>query len=188
MPELLDFLTSISPLSAALKTRLLEIIKEKELARKEYLLTAGKICKNIYYIKRGLLRGYYFNGSREVSAWFMKEGDLCISVQSFFQQRESIENIQAVENCLLCYISYEELQKCYRDFPEFNVTGRILTEKYYMLSEERLLAIRLQKAQDRYKWLLDHHPDLVKRVPVKYLASYIGITDVMLSVVRGKNN
>src|SRR5882757_6572563 len=114
MISLFKYLRSIYPLSEALRDHLEDIVKEKRLAKKDYLLKAGQTCTNIYFIERGLLRSYYFKGGKEISACFMKEGDICIAVESFFTQRHGQENIQALEDCVVHYISYDELQRIYR--------------------------------------------------------------------------
>ena len=121
---------------------------------------------------------------KEVSSWFMKEGDVIISVESFFKQSVSRESIQALDNSVLHYITFRELQFAYKQFTEFNFIGRVLTEKYYALSEQRLYAIRMQRAADRYIYLMEHHPDLILRVPSKHLASYLGITEVTFSNIK----
>ncbi len=105
----------------------------------------------------------------------MKEGDVIISVESFFKQSVSCENIQALEECVLYYINYDELQYIYRQFAEFNFIARVLTEQYYTLSEQRLYSIKMQRSYERYQYLIDRFPELVQRVPPKFIASYLGI-------------
>jgi len=188
MTGLFSYLHSISPLSETLRQHLQQIVKRKELARKEHLLQAGQVCKSIWFIERGLLRCYTARESGEVCSWFMKEGDVCMSVESFFLQQSSLENIQAMENTELYSIEFEELQQIYREFPAFNITGRVLLEKYYLLSEQRLTAMRSRRAPERYRWLGEHSPELLQRVPAKYLASYLGITEVMLSNIKGRRS
>jgi CRP-like cAMP-binding protein len=122
----------------------------------------------------------------DISSWFMKEGDVIISVDSFFQQKESYESIQALEDTTIHYISYAELQDIYRRFSEFNFIGRVLTERYYMQSEQRLFSIRMMRSQERYDYLMEHHPELVLRVPARHLASYLGLTEVTLSKIKGR--
>lgn len=186
MENLLHYLDSIYPLSPGLQEYLLDKLKHKELPRKEYLLKAGQISRNIYFIKYGLLRCFYTKENIEISSWFMKEGDVIISVESFFLQKASYESIQALEDSELFYIEYKELQYIYHTFPEFNFVGRVVTEKYYTLSEQRLYAIRMQRSHERYAYLMIHFAELIKRVPSKYLASYLGITDVTLSNIKSK--
>lgn len=186
MESLLQFLESVGFLSDSLKMHLASILKIKELSKKDYLLKAGHVCRSICFVETGLLRCFYIKGDTEVCSWFMKEGDVIISIESFFQQKESYESIQALEDCTLFYIDYNELQFIYRNFPEFNFIGRVLTEKYYILWAQQLYALRMQQAQERYNWLLGSFPELILRVPAKYIASYLGITEAHLSVIKGK--
>jgi CRP-like cAMP-binding protein len=116
----------------------------------------------------------------------MKEGDIIVSVESFYQQKSSYESIQALEDCFITYIDHGELQYIYRHFEEFNYIGRVLTEKYYCQSEQRLYSMRMQRSQERYDYLLEHHPELVLRVAAKYLASYLGITEVTMSKIKSR--
>lgn len=116
----------------------------------------------------------------------MKEGDVIVSVESFFSQTESYESIHALEDCRLHSLSYRDLQEAYQNYPEFNFIGRLLTEKYYRLSEERLYSIRMQRGLEKYKSLIEHHPQLIQRVPSKYLASYLGLTEETLSRIRAQ--
>jgi CRP-like cAMP-binding protein len=186
MISLFRYLRSIHPLSEALRDHLEDTLKEKKLARKDYLLKAGQICGSIYFVEKGLLRSYYVSDGREISSGFMKEGDVCISAESFFTQKHSRENIQALEDSIVSSISYEELQRIYRDYKEFEKIGRILTEKCYLLSVQRMSGMWMQKSETRFRWLSKYFPDLLQRVPAKYLASYLGMTEVTLSAIKGK--
>lgn len=186
MNELLWFLESVYPMTDELKEHLGTILKQKELPRKSYLLKAGHVSRNICFIGKGLLRCFYIKDDHEVSSWFMKEGDVIVSVESFFAQKESYESIQALEDTILFYITYDELQFIYRHFPEFNFIGRVLVEKYYVLSEQRLYSLRMQRSQERYDYLFKHFPELIQRVPAKFLASYLGITEVTMSKIKGR--
>lgn len=184
MEALLNYLDSIYPMGADCKEKLIMLLRQKHLAKKELLLRAGHICQHIYFIEKGLLRCYYFRNDAEICSWFMREGDVVVSVESFFYQKVSYESIQALEDCELYYISYKELQEIFKSFPEFNFIARVLTEKYYCLSEQRLYSIRMMRASERYEYLSGHHPELILRVPAKYLASYLGITPEMFSKIK----
>lgn len=187
METVVALLNSIHPLSQELIAYLKRTIKTKELERKDFLLRAGHVCRQVYFVQKGLLRCFYEKDNHDVSSWFMKEGDIMISVESFYQQKSSYESIQALEDCTVDYLDYKDLQYTYRHFPEFNFVGRVLTERYYCLSEQRLYSMRMQRSQERYDYLLEHHPELVLRVPAKYLASYLGITEVTMSKVRSRS-
>jgi len=186
MECLIYFLDTIYPISSELKQYLFQHLKVHMVLKRQYLLRAGHVCRNIYFIKNGLVRCFYLKGDVEVSSWFMKEGDVIISVESFFGQLNSYESIQALEDCELHGIEYNQLQFLYRTFPEFNFIGRVLTEKYYCKSEQRLYAMRMMRARERYEHLLENHPELILRVPAKYIASYLGITEQHFSAIKAK--
>lgn len=184
MKELIEFLHAIYPLSDAAVEYLYEHLKELEVKKKDFILKKGRICYNIYYVQKGLLRCYYLKSGRQVNSWFMKERDVIFSVESFLNQTPSYENIQALEDSVLFYIDYNELQYLYNNCLEFNFIGRVVTEKYYKLSEQRLYSLRMQKAIERYNFILDYFPQIILRVPSKYIASYLGITEETLSRIR----
>lgn len=184
MEQLLNFLSSVYPLSEALKDYLVTHLRQRFILRKEFLLKAGHICKHIYFIESGLLRCFYNKDDTDVSSWFMKEGDVIISVESFFDQKPSYESIQALEDTLVHYISFQELEHIYHHFLEFNFVGRILVQNYYKLSEQRLFSMRLQTAVERYHFLLENFPELVRRVPTGDIASYLGVSRETLSRIK----
>jgi len=184
MKELLSLLNNIHPLSPPLHLYLSHSLKSVTIDKKQILLQAGHISRHIYFIKKGLLRCYYIHDEQEVCSKFLKEGDIIASATSFFLQKESHEYIQAIEDSTLWYICYDELQHIYKQYPEFNVIGRVLSIKSYLLSEQRLNFIRMKQAADRYSSMLEHFPDLVLRVPSKYLASYLSISVETLSRIR----
>ena len=184
MESLIKSLNALYPLSPPLEQHLRAILQYDEWAAKKLLLRAGHVCERIGFIESGLLRCYYKEGWQEVTAWFMKEGDTVISVKSFFRQCPGHEYIQALEPTAIWSITYQQLQHCYQLYPEFNTIGRILTEQYYMLSEDRLYAMRRKRAADRFAFMQHHFPDLLTRVPVTAMASYLGIAQETLSRVR----
>jgi CRP/FNR family transcriptional regulator, anaerobic regulatory protein len=186
MEELFQILAGIHPMSLDLQQYLAKTLKTREISKKQVLLKIGHINRNIYFVGQGLFRCFYIREDKEVCSWFMKEMDVMVSVESFFKQIPSYESIQALEDSIVYYVSYDELQFVYNNFPEFNYNARVLAEKYYSLSEQRLYALRMQKAPERYRFLTKYFPELIQRVPSKFLASYLGVTDVTLSNIRGK--
>jgi CRP-like cAMP-binding protein len=186
METLLQLLNSIHPLSDDLQGHLAYVLKQRRLGRKEILLKAGHVSRSICFINSGLLRCFYIKDEHEVCSWFMKEGDVIVSVESFFGQKQSYESIQAIEESEVFCISHTELEHIYKTYPEFNFISRILLQKYYTLSEQRLYSLRMQRSQERYDYLMEHHGELILRVPAKHIASYLGITEVTLSKIKGK--
>lgn len=186
MTELIQYLNSIHTLSPELVEHLSNILKKKEVLKSELLLKHQAICKNIYFIQKGLFRCFYLkDNDKEVSSWFMKTGDVIISVESFFKQIPSNENIQALEDSSVYFISYTELEFIYKKFLEFNFIGRFLTEKYYCESEQRLFWLRMNSAKEKYNLLLKNYPELIHNISSTHIASFLGITLETLSRMKG---
>jgi CRP/FNR family transcriptional regulator, anaerobic regulatory protein len=182
-----NFLNSINPISTGLKHELNQLLKEVNLKKKEIYLREGAVSDKISFVISGLLRSYALNSEGdETTCWFMKEGDVTISVKSFFERTPSAEFIVAIEACTLLYITYDELEMLYKQYPEFNMVGRLITQKYYVLSEERLAGIRNLKAEERYAFLMQIHPEIIQRAPSQYVASYLGIDKATLSRLKAK--
>lgn len=185
MHPVLHFLNSIYPLSADGIEAFEQIIKGSDIKKRSYLLKAGQVCTHIYFIHSGLIRSFTKEVDKQTCSWFMKEGDIIISVHSFYNQVRSDEYIQALEDCTLSYISFADLERVYQNYLEFNYVGRILTQKYYQLWDEQLKVLR-QPAPERYLWLKQNHPQLIQRVSTEDLASYLGITREHLQRIKYK--
>ena len=140
----------------------------------------------ILIIHKGLLKCYYLLDGTPVSDWFFGEMETIVSIDSFYDQVPSKDFIQALENTDLFYITYDDLENLYRNFIEFNVIGRILTNKYLRIWHRQAQNIRMLTAEERYAFLLANQPELINRVPVRDLASYLDMSRETLSRMRGR--
>ncbi|WP_420146904.1 Crp/Fnr family transcriptional regulator [Spirosoma sp.] len=188
MEYLLNVVQTLQPLSDGLRNALINALRCDTFPRKQWLLQPGQVSDRIYFVEKGVVRGYYLKDGREVTSWFMREDDFIISIASFYRRQPAYEYIELLEESILWSISYVQLQQLYQDFPEFNTIGRLITEKYYVLSELRSQNLRMQTAPERYQQLLTDFPDIFGRVPLKYIASHLGISAETLSRLRGQRN
>lgn len=186
MNQMFKILRSIHPVSENLRDYLDDNLKEKKVKKREILLKEGQLCGNLYFVHQGILRGYYSKGGKEISCLFFKEGEVCVDLEGFFTQAHSGITIQAIEECVLYYISYAQLQRIYKEYVEFNIVSRILLERWNVTQFQRFKAMWMQSTYDRVEWFNTTHPELNQRVPAKYIASYLGITDVTLSAAKAK--
>jgi len=162
------------------------VFKKGNLSKGSFLITEGKVCDHLHFIEEGCLRGFYNHDGKEISYWFAFENDFITSFYSFITRRPCIENIQAIENCTIWTLSYQDLQSLYNNHPELERLGRLMNERYYMRLEERFVRNHFKEARERYENLIVHSPHIIQRIPLGYVASYLGITQETLSRIRGK--
>lgn len=184
--SLFAVLNAIYPLSEKIKFHLNAIVKEETFSRKTLLLSEGDVAKKIYFIVEGITRGYYVKNGEEYTTWFMQPGDVMISVYSFFTQKPSQEYIELLDDSTLQSITWQQLQQLYTDFPEFNIIGRMLTEQYYIESEERAIALRCLSAAGRYELFSKRFPQIIQKASVGQIATHLGISRETLSRIRAK--
>jgi len=182
--SLLYTLNSIAILSEGLQGQIKSFLTEETFPGKSILLKAGQVSRRIYFIKKGFVRAFYYKGNSEYTSWFMGDGDIIVSVYSFFSGKPSFENIEVLEDSTLQSINWDQLQYLYKNFPEFNLVGRIITEQYYIRSEERAISLQTLAAKQRYDKLLSEYPGILQRASLGQIASYIGIKQETLSRIR----
>jgi len=170
-----------SALSPGLNDYYLEYGQFRSFPRHAFLLKAGDICKHIYFVESGVLRCFHRKGGKEISSWFAREGDFCWSAESFLQQQETLEYIQVVEDAVVCYLSYAGLQCICTDFPVFGMLEKTVTQRHLFLCQQKMQAMWMQQSPAKLAWFIRQFPGLMGKVPGKYIASYLGITEVMLS-------
>ncbi|UTA70231.1 Crp/Fnr family transcriptional regulator [Emticicia sp. 21SJ11W-3] len=186
MQQIISTLAAIKPLSPKIQDFLEKKLKNEVFAKKSMIVQPETVNRKIYFIEKGIVRAYFIENGKEHTTWFFKEADIIISVISFFLQKPSNEYIETLEDCVMWSLSYTDLQFLYDNFPEFNYVGRVLTEKYYCLSEIRNYNIRMKSVNERYVFLQQQIPDILHRVPVKHIASHLEIEPETLSRLRVK--
>jgi CRP-like cAMP-binding protein len=177
---------SIYPLSTAAQDFINQKAYSSHHNKNEMLVKAGSMCTGVYLIRKGILRSFIKEGQKEITTWISCEHELATCITSYGLQQPARENIQALEDCELIVLSTADLQYLYEHFPESNIVGRKILEKYYRDAEERAFIARLMEATTKYKHFIATKSDLLNRVPLKFIASYLGMTLETLSRIRSK--
>ena len=159
---------------------------DKQLDAGEYFLAEGRICRSIAFIEKGLLRLHYSTDNKEVTNCFCRENTLTCSYSSLITGIESEIAIQAIEPSQLWVIPYISLQKLYEKDHFWQQLGRLAAESEYITTECHHRFLRDLSATERYKHILDNESDLLQRVPLNYLASYLQVAPETLSRIRRK--
>lgn len=151
--------------------------KSRSLKKGEYLIRQGQIAHEIVYISSGILRLFYLNQTgEEITSCLSFKYQFLAAYSSFITQRPSEENIQAVCDTELLVLTREHLDYLYNSSPSWQKAGRILTEMQYVELAERVISFQKFSAAERYKELLQKHPNYIQSVPQHQIASYLGIT------------
>ena len=183
---LLNVLNHFHPLTPVMEDFLKKNVTSLSVRKRKLLLKEGNFCEHVYFIVKGAVRGYTREGQKDITTWIVVENELVSSILSLDRQQPSIENIQVLENTDLLVLSNDMLERMYVEIPEFNIVARKLLQHYYADAERRAFIARLTKAENKYRHFLLHHEPLSNRIPLKYIASYLGMTLETLSRVRKK--
>ncbi|HEY8400316.1 MAG TPA: Crp/Fnr family transcriptional regulator [Cytophagaceae bacterium] len=186
MKSLLNQINSITRIKPEVQEALFASFKKEEIRKGAFLLREGSVCKNLSFLEQGCLRGFYYLEEKEITHWFAFENNFVTSFQSFITQRSSVENLQALEDCILWSISYDSLNRLYDMYPEIERLGRMVCEQYYLRLEERYVNAQFKTASERYNDLLTSNSKILQRVPLGCVASYLGISQETLSRIRNK--
>lgn len=150
------------------------------------LLREGVVAHNTFMIEEGCLRTAYDHKGRDITGQFFFEGEGVSSFESFQFGTPSLYRIEAVEQSVLWTISRPDLDRLLREIPGLRETANeylLRRMAYYM---RQLLSFLRDTPAERYALLLKERPQVVQRVPQYLIASYLGITPVSLSRIRGR--
>ena len=186
MEEILAFLNAIFPLSPECIDYLRKVVRSRRVSRNEMILEIGQVNDKLYFIKTGLLHCYYFVNNKPISDWFFWETETVVSIGSFYDQVPSEDCIVALEDSEIYFITKDQYDHICRTFLEFNFVARVLLEKYLKVFHGHSRLLRKFSAADRYKLVLSKNPELVARVPVAELATWLNMEPETLSRMRNK--
>ncbi|RZK39726.1 MAG: Crp/Fnr family transcriptional regulator [Pedobacter sp.] len=152
--------------------------------KNDFLLKKGQIATSLFILDKGLVRAYFIKKEKEVNTWFVTEGYLTGSILPLYTDKPSFENIQFLEDAEVYSISVQDLNDLYRIYPELNLIGRRIAEELCIILEERITSLHTESAEERYRSLVSTNPELLQRVNLGHLASFLGITQETLSRIR----
>lgn len=162
------------------------ISKSISFSKKEYVLQNGNICKGIYFIEKGIIGKMEIIEGKEIYKNFFFEGDFATDMPSLSQQKPSLENLVAIEDVNIIFLPREELLGLYQVSPTYQELGRKLLE-YLLIKQENYSSLLTSLSpKERYLHILENEQKLATRIPLQYLASYLGIARETLSRIRKK--
>jgi CRP-like cAMP-binding protein len=163
-----------------------EYLQIEKIFKEEYLVREGQICKKIAYINEGLFRIFNSKDGIEINTCFCMENSITTSFNSFVNQIPSIESVQALENSVLVTLSSGNLTKLQNVSAIWQKIRQLLTERECLRLSDRANSISFESALEKYENLLKYQPEIIQRVSIQHIASYIGISRETLSRIRSR--
>lgn len=166
--------------------RLEGITSPVSLPKGHLLFEAGRVNNNIYLISRGISRAYVQLETTEVTFGFFGEGKLLLSIQSYVEGIAGYESIELLEDCVLFQFRKNDLEELYANDIHLANWGRKLSDQYFVETEKQMIARQFKTTAERYADFVRDFPELMIRIKLKHIASYLGMTQVTLSRIRAK--
>lgn len=177
-------LNKISPLSPESESEFLSAWKYWSVPKGHFLVRQNTVSDYIYFIEKGVARIFYYKKEKEITEWIAMDEQFFLSLSSFYQRIPSILIIQTLEPSEIHGIHHNDLISLANKYHDVERLLRNMMTGGFIMSQQRMFSIQLETARQRYENLLKISPHIVKRVPLSYIASFLGVTLETLSRIR----
>ena len=150
----------------------------------EMILKEGEVCKNIYYVEKGLVRQFYFKNGKEVTEHMAVEGNIIMCIESLFREEPTRLQVEALEPTIIYALPKARLEEVALHNVNIQILYRKILEESLILSQVHADLVRFESAQDRYRKMCKLQQQVTLRAPLVYIASYLQMTPETLSRVR----
>jgi CRP-like cAMP-binding protein len=182
--SLLNSIQNIITLSPTEIEIVTSLFKEKTYKKGHFFLEEGRVCKQVGFVAKGLMRYYINHDGEEKTYDFSQENEYVCNYESFLPQKPSSKIIQALEDSVVFVISYNDLQLLYANVREGERFGRIAIEYVFLKLLQDLSSFYTETPEVRYERFLKKHADLQQRISQYHIASYVGVKPQSLSRIR----
>ncbi|WP_158838130.1 Crp/Fnr family transcriptional regulator [Polaribacter sp. L3A8] len=188
MNEIRKFIDNISPMTNSDWEFFSSKLQEVKLKKNTPILKIGKTENYLSFITKGIIRLYIPREESDLTFGFLFDNEFVTAYDSFLTQNPSEYQIETLTETTLWKISNKDLQEVYEKTNNGNIIGRKMAENMFLLKSKRELALLSKTAEERYLDLFSERPKLLQQIPLKYIASYIGVTPQALSRIRKRIN
>jgi CRP-like cAMP-binding protein len=162
---------------------ILSYFKELKITKERFALKQGQLATNYYFIKSGGLRIYFDHNDKQITTWIALENEFFTDLASLKSQIPTKFNFQAIEDTVLLTIKSDKMEQLYKQFPIWQQFGRQIWETNFLKLVEGVIGFQTLSAEERYLSTMQES-ELLQRVPLKHLASFLGVTPTSLSRLR----
>ncbi len=184
MSSLEKAIADFSPLSPESRTIFFNAWKYWSVPKDYFLLREHAVSDYMYFIEKGVARIYYHKNGKEITEWIAMDEQFFLSITSYFQRTPSHLIIHTLEPSEVYGIHHNDFMALADQFHDVERLLRKLVTGSLILSQVRMDSIQFETAHQRYDRLLKTSPEIIQRVPVSYIASFLGVTPETLSRIR----
>lgn len=163
---------------------IVENMRTESFKKGTIILKEGEVCNKCYFVLRGCLRQYKMINGEEKTTGFYLDGEAAVLYSSYLHKTPSEYYLSCVEDCVLTTGTREEEEALHKKYPGLSHMIHALMPRDYTKVEDRIAFLNFYKPEERYRILMKTEPELLKRVPLYQLASYIGVTPESFSRIR----
>jgi len=155
-----------------------------ELKKGDYFFKQGRVCDKLSFHRSGLVRAFGVYGEKEVTTWIWSKGSLMTDLNGLVCDVPARTSAQALTHCELYTIEKKDYVRLAEEVPGWPALERVLMARCFDFMEVRVFSLLSMTGEERYQYLQTQNPDLFNQVPLKYLASMMGMTPESLSRIR----
>lgn len=179
------FLQSFKTLTVDEIDEFIALSKMRDFNKGDYFIREGENCKEVAFVLSGIFRSYFISAKGdEITYCITFPNNLMSAYSAFITGQCSTENIQALTSSELLLISKKSIDGLVSKNPNWIKVLKIIAEQQYIELEKRVFQLQKTSALQRYTDLVNNQPEYVQKIPLQYLASYLGITQRHLSRIR----
>lgn len=157
----------------------------EEYKKKDFFLRFGETQKAMGFVCEGLLRRYFINSKgNEITTGFIKENEYATDYPAFLRQRKTKYYIQCLEPTTIVCLPYKNIQESYNSFKNGQLYGRLVAESALTILTDRLEGFLFNTAEERYLKFIEENQDIIHRISLTHLSSYLGVERQSLSRIR----
>lgn len=180
-----DYLKSFDILTDNEIENFIELSTQRDLKKAEYFIREGETCKEVAFVMSGTFRSYYISDKgEEITYCITFPNNLMTAYSSFITGQSTPENIQAITSVELRVVPKSEIDDLASKNPNWLRFLKVVAEQQYVELEKRIFQLQKNNAAQRYSNLIKNQPEYIQKIPLQYLASYLGITQRHLSRIR----
>ncbi|MCA0234562.1 MAG: Crp/Fnr family transcriptional regulator [Bacteroidetes bacterium] len=186
--KLFEYIKANSGLKDEYHQDIHKVFKPETYKKGTILIKPDNRSQKVIFVESGLLRMYYQVEDKVITFLFLAENAMIFPLESVFYNKQDPYGWEVLQDCQIQSCHFGEIQKLIDTIPRFE--RFVLHQSFNVLKQmsDKLYSIQMLSAEERYKRLLETHPNILQNAPLGHIASYLGISQQHLSVIRAKKN